>query len=165
MNKGIDKIVIVGGGTAGWLCAANLAKRFQSQKPDALKITLIESAEVGIIGVGEATVPSIRLTLARLGIDEGQFMLETSATFKQAIRFDDWLHLPTAQERSIYYHAFQPLPLVQGAGVEFIAPYWIMSRDKHRKNFIDYALVQGQVCEAGLGPLKLDLCLLFLENS
>jgi tryptophan halogenase len=94
MSKSVDKIVIVGGGTAGWLSAAYLAKYFQSEKPDALKITLIESQDVGTIGVGEATIPSLRRTLIYLGIDEKQFMLETSATFKQAIRFDDWVHLP-----------------------------------------------------------------------
>jgi len=153
MNKSIDKIVIVGGGSAGWLCAAYLAKRLQCDKPGAVKITLIESQDVGIIGVGEATIPGTTQTLTYLGIDERRFMLKTSATFKQAIRFDDWLHLPTAQERSSFYHAFQAPPELQGAaGKREIAPYWVLSRDRHRKSFTDYSQIQGQVCEAGLGP-------------
>ncbi len=153
MNKSIDKIVIVGGGSAGWSCAAYLAKRFQCDKPGAVKITLIESQDVATIGVGEATIPTIRGTLRYLGIDERRFMLKTSATFKQAIRFDDWLHLPTAQERSSFYHAFQAPSKIQGTRVNSeIAPYWIMSRDRHQKSFTDYSMIQGQVCEAGLGP-------------
>ena len=107
MNKSVNKIAIVGGGSAGWLCATYLAKHYQSNKPDAVQISLIESEEIGTIGVGEATIPSLRNTLMFLGIDEKVFMRATSATFKQAIRFDDWLHLPTKNERSSFYHTFQ----------------------------------------------------------
>jgi len=89
LNKSVDHIAIVGGGSAGWLCAAYLAKFFQSNLPGAIQITLIESEDVGTIGVGEATIPSLRTTLKFLGINEKDFMSATSATFKQAIRFDD----------------------------------------------------------------------------
>jgi tryptophan halogenase len=149
LKSSIDKIAIVGGGSAGWLCAAYLAKHFQSKLPDAVQISLIESEDIGIIGVGEATVPSIRKTLMFLGIPEEDFMKATSATFKQAIRFDDWLHLPTQNSRSSFYHTFQKPITVNG---ESMAPYWVMSKEKHGKNYVDYATTQGQLCEAGLGP-------------
>ncbi|PTT72669.1 tryptophan halogenase, partial [Pseudomonas sp. HMWF010] len=83
-------ILIVGGGTAGWLTAAYLARSLRIAEQGHLEITLLESPEVGVIGVGEATFPTIRNTLQFLGIDEGRFIRETTATFKQGIRFDDW---------------------------------------------------------------------------
>lgn len=152
MKKSINSIAIVGGGSAGWLCAAYLAKLFQSSLPNSIQITLIESEDIGTIGVGEATIPSLLKTLAFLGIDEKAFMQATSATFKQSIRFDDWLHLPTENSRNSFYHTFQDPMNVEG---ESIAPYWIMSKDEHKKSFVDYATKQGQICEAGLGPFRL----------
>lgn len=149
MNKPIDKIAIVGGGTAGWLSATYLARHFQSKLPGAVQVTLIESDDVDTIGVGEATIPSLCDTLRFLGIKENIFMQSTSATFKQAIRFDDWLHLPTKDTRSSFYHTFQKPIYVKG---ESPAPYWVMSRETHGKNYVDYATTQGQICEAGLGP-------------
>jgi len=151
LKRSINTIAIVGGGSAGWLCATYLAKHYQSNLPDAVQISLIESEELGTIGVGEATIPSLRKTLKFLGIKEKVFMQATSATFKQAIRFDDWLHLPTENSRSSFYHTFQKPLRVND---ENIAPYWIMSKEKHGKNYVDYALTQGQICEAGLGPFK-----------
>lgn len=152
MERSVDKIAVVGGGSAGWLCATYLAKHFQSNLPGSVQISLIESEELGTIGVGEATIPSLRKTLMFLGIDEQVFMQASSATFKQAIRFDDWLHLPTEDSKSSFYHTFQKPLKVNG---ESIAPYWIMSKDKHGKNYVDYATTQGQICEAGLGPFQL----------
>jgi glycine/D-amino acid oxidase-like deaminating enzyme len=88
------RILIVGGGTAGWLTAAYLAKSLRIAEQAHLEITLLESPDVGIIGVGEATFPTIRTTLQFLGIDEARFIRETSATFKQGIRFNDWAWAP-----------------------------------------------------------------------
>ncbi len=88
MNKPIESLVIVGGGTAGWMAAAYLAKKF---KGTSLRITLVESADIGTIGVGEATVPSIKLFLSELGIDEKEFIQATNATFKLGIEFEGWL--------------------------------------------------------------------------
>ena len=119
--------------------------------PDAVQISLIESEAVGTIGVGEATIPSLRKTLMFLGINENVFMRAASATFKQAIRFDDWLHLPTENSKSSFYHTFQKPVEVNG---ESMAPYWILSKQKHGKNYVDYACTQGQICEAGLGPFR-----------
>src|SRR5271154_491077 len=98
-------IVIAGGGTAGWLTACYL-QRALGTGPSAPTITVIESPDIGIIGVGEGTFPTIRTTLTTLGIDEARFLRESNATFKQGIRFDDWARTPEGAAHSHYFHPF-----------------------------------------------------------
>lgn len=86
-NKKVTSIVIVGGGTAGWMTAAGLCATLRNQE---LSITLIESAAIGTVGVGEATLPHIRFFNQRLGINEAELMKATKATFKLGIEFKDW---------------------------------------------------------------------------
>ncbi|WP_024462291.1 tryptophan halogenase family protein [Marinimicrobium sp. LS-A18] len=93
----LKKVVIVGGGTAGWITAAALSR----QLGNVLDITLIESDLIGTIGVGESTVPPIRIFHKLLGIDEQSFMKATAATFKLGIEFNDW-YTPGSQ----YMHSF-----------------------------------------------------------
>ena len=81
------RLVIVGGGTAGWMTAAAFASTFRA---DQMRIRLIESSEIGIVGVGEATLPHIRFFNKRIGIDEQELMARTQATFKLGIEFCDW---------------------------------------------------------------------------
>ena len=83
----IEKVCILGGGTAGWMTAAGLS---HSLRNSPTEISLIESEQIGTVGVGEATLPSIRFFNNALGIDEATFMRETSATFKLGIEFRDW---------------------------------------------------------------------------
>ena len=78
--KVVNRVVIAGGGTAGWLAAAALSHQLGS----VLEITLIESDEIGTIGVGEATIPPIRVFHELLQIDEQEFMRATAATFKRS---------------------------------------------------------------------------------
>jgi tryptophan halogenase len=80
------RVVVVGGGTAGWMTAASLA----TLAPAAAQVHLVESTEIGIVGVGEATLPHIRAFVTRLGIDEAAFMAATQATFKLGIEFRDF---------------------------------------------------------------------------
>ena len=92
MAEPIRKIVIVGGGTAGWITAAYLNHRLQwgVTAPGGVEITVVESPDIPTIGVGEATVPTLKGTLRQLQISEDEFVLRTDATFKLGIRLDGW---------------------------------------------------------------------------
>ena len=86
MNKPLE-VVIVGGGTAGWMSAAGLVGVL---KPDQVKVRLVESDDIGTVGVGEATLPQMREFNDRIGIVESEMMRKTNATFKLGIEFRDW---------------------------------------------------------------------------
>lgn len=96
-NTAVKKVVIAGGGTAGWMTAACLSKLIGKN----IEVTLVESDEIATVGVGEATIPPIRTLHKLLGIDEQTFLKETNATFKLGIEFSNW-----RENNHSYIHSF-----------------------------------------------------------
>ena len=90
MSDQIKNIVILGGGSAGWLTAGTLAAKHRQTSNKPYAITLIESPEVKIIGVGEGTWPTMRGTLKTMGINESAFIRECDVSFKQGAKFVSW---------------------------------------------------------------------------
>ncbi|CAN5373146.1 tryptophan 7-halogenase [soil metagenome] len=144
-------LLIVGGGTAGWLTAAYLAKHLQVAEHARLDITVLESPDIGIIGVGEATFPTIRNTLQFLGIDEARFIRETSATFKQGIRFNDWAQTPTD---GVHHHFFHPFEAPFSTDGSSLAPYWLLQDEATRAPFAEAMTIQSRVADAQRAPKR-----------
>src|SRR5688572_25235640 len=124
------KVVVLGGGTAGWMSAASLAKLL----PGLVEVELVESEDIGIVGVGEATLPHIRGFVERLGIDEAAFMKATHATYKLGIDFRDFGRIGES-----YVHPFGTFG-EEVAGVPF-HHYWLeMQRQGKAGPIGDYSL-------------------------
>lgn len=130
------KVVIAGGGTAGWVTAAVLS----AQIGGLLDITLVESDSVGTIGVGEATIPTHKTFHSLLGVDEAEFMRETKATFKLAIAFEDWGALG---ER--YVHPFGSFG--QGTWMTDFHSMWRQAQDRGFGGEFDDYCVELQAAE------------------
>ncbi len=144
MARQIRNIVIVGGGSAGWLTAGVLASEHRLASSRELSITLVESPDVRTLGVGEGTWPSMRDTLRRMGVSETAFVTECDASFKQASRFVGWV---TGAPDDAYYH---PFSLPQGFGEVNLVPAWAALDGERR--FADVASFQPQLCERGRAP-------------
>ena len=151
--KPISNVLIVGGGTAGWLTAAFLARTLGAGTDQAVRITVVESKEIGIIGVGEGTFPSIRGTLAAIGIDEARFVRECNATFKQGIQFVDWVRPKGAPGINHYFHPFS-LPSQKQGGAELL-PYWLQGAAGVGIPFAEAVTMQKCVADASRGPKRL----------
>lgn len=148
----IKNVLIVGGGTAGWLTAAFLARTLGTNAPEGVRITLVESSEIGIIGVGEATFPSIRGTLAAIGIDEARFVRESNATFKQGIKYVDWVRPRGAPGADHYFHPFSQ-PSQRPGGPELL-PYWLLGAAAAGSAFADAATMQKRIADASRAPKR-----------
>lgn len=125
-----NHLLIIGGGTAGWLSAAILAKTLNSKLENGVKVTLVESPDIPILGVGEGTWPNLRGTLHKIGISETDFIRECEATFKQGAEFVNWSKTPEPNKPHSYYH---PLSTVSHSSYDFnLAPYWLQQDKKTR---------------------------------
>lgn len=142
----IRRIAIVGAGTAGWLAANHLG--FELRNDKEIEITVIESADVPSIGVGEGTVPYIKKSLEKFGISELDLLVKCDATFKQGIKFVDWLNPELHGLGNYYYHPFSaPYP-----GGFDVTPYWLTGH--HHFDF--HSLTeQAVLCNAGYSPKRI----------
>ncbi|NVK54021.1 MAG: tryptophan 7-halogenase [Alteromonadaceae bacterium] len=117
------RVLIVGGGTAGWITAAYMARMLAADTAGGVSITLVESEEIGILGVGEGTFPIIRKTMGRIGLDESDLIKHADATFKQGIRFFNWRRAPSEAPDDSYFHPFQVAS--QHTDMDLL-PYWLL---------------------------------------
>ncbi|GAC1612659.1 MAG: tryptophan 7-halogenase [Novosphingobium sp.] len=139
MVGSIQRVVIVGGGTAGWLSACLLAARHPH-----VSVTLVEAPGIPTIGVGEGTWPTMRATLATIGIAEADFLRECDAAFKQGSRFDGWLDGSAGDS---YLHPFTAPP--PGNMRDHLAAWQATAADRP---FAAAMTAQHAVCERNLAP-------------
>ncbi|HEV8407217.1 MAG TPA: tryptophan 7-halogenase, partial [Sphingomicrobium sp.] len=126
----MKKILIVGGGTAGWMAAALFGKLFQG----LYDIELVESEAIGTVGVGEATIPAIKKYNELIQLDEPEFMKRTQATFKLGVQFVNWV-----RDGQSYIHGFG----VIGQDWEWLRchHYWLRANQRGRaRDFADYSI-------------------------
>ncbi len=143
MHKATRRIVITGGGTAGWITAGLLAAGGRTANRE-LDIVLIESPDIPTIGVGEGTWPSMRMTLQKIGVSEADLVRESEASFKQGTQFAGWSE---QGERHQYYHPFS-LPAEYSS--LNLAGYWL--DHGAGTSFADFVTPQARVIAAGLAP-------------
>lgn len=139
-------VLIVGGGSSGWMTAAYLEAALRNNPRAKVEITLIESPDIPRIGVGEATIPSILHVLAVIGVSLSEFMRAVEGTFKQSIKHVNWLH----EKNHSYHHPFcrDAHPSVDRTGIE-----WLMS--DRSVPYMETVSAQPQLCHLGMAPVML----------
>jgi tryptophan halogenase len=146
-SQAVRKVVVVGGGTAGWITAGVLASRYPQRGEDGISITLVESRLQPPIGVGEGTWPTIRATLKQIGVSETDFLRECDASFKQGSQFVRWAD---GSDADAYYH---PFTLPVGYEERNLAPYWL--EDPRGQSFAASMCFQTEVCGHALAPKQI----------
>ncbi len=136
----VRRVVVVGGGTAGWLAACRIAAAADPAAVPPVSVTLIESPDLPTIGVGEGTWPTMRGTLAKIGIGEAEFLLAADGAFKQGSRFDGW-----RDGADSYRHPFTPPP-------EMAADDLVAAWGAAGGAFADAVGAQPGVCAEALAP-------------
>jgi tryptophan halogenase len=144
MDQAIRHLVVVGGGSAGWLVAGVLAAAHGRAAGGALRVTLLESPDVAPIGVGEGTWPTMRDTLRRIGVSESAFVRDCDVAFKQGSLFRGWV------DGSADDYYFHPFMLPEGFGDADLVAGWL--RGHAGGPFADLACVQPHLCAQGRGP-------------
>ena len=147
MNDVVKRVIIVGGGSAGWLTAGVIAAEHHAASSSGLEVTVLESPDVGSIGVGEGTWPTMRDTLRRIGVSETDFIRECDASFKQGSKFVGWV---TGGRDDYYYH---PFVLPHGYSETNLVSAW---QSRHPATpFADLVSFQPHVCEQGRAPKQI----------
>ncbi len=144
MSKSIRHVVIVGGGSAGWLTAGVIAAEHCADRESGLRVTLIESPDVKTIGVGEGTWPSMRDTLRHMGVSETELVRECDASFKQGSKFVGWV---TGHDDDSYYH---PFVLPQGYTETNLVARW--HARYANAPFAHLVSFQPHLCDQGKAP-------------
>jgi len=147
----IKKIVIVGGGTAGWLAASHIAMRLKPHLNKSYSVVLIDSPDIPTVGVGEGTVPVIKDTLKYFGISESEFIKQCDVSFKQSIKFVDWEYTPGTTEKNYYHHGFD-FPKLKPFD---ITPNWLLDEELNKLHYADLVSVQSHACNLNLSPKRL----------
>ena len=137
------RILIIGGDSTGWMAAAYLNAALNNGGQQVADIALIESPEAPRIGVGEATIPNANHLLEVVGIDEREFMIAVDGTFKQSIRYVDWLH----NQHEHYHHPFSRYNL---SPIDYSGLQWLQS--DRSIPFMETVSAQPLICELGLSP-------------
>jgi len=145
----IKRILIVGGGIAGWMSAAYLARTLGAQLPDGVHITLVESADIAGIGLGEGTLPTIRQTLRRIGVDETHLVRECGTSFKQGTKFVHWRYPPGRGFPDHYLHSYQATQ--EPGGLDLLS-YWLLGVAGHNANWDEVSTPQKRVADSGRAP-------------
>jgi len=145
LDKPIETVVIVGGGSAGWIAAARIAAR-NGQGPNGVRVVLVESSAIGTIGVGEGTWPTMRNTLRKIGLSETRFIRDCDAAFKQGAKFVGWTDGTPGDG---YYHPLNP---PQGATQINLSGHWQARQHREPVAFAEAVDFQAALCEAGLAP-------------
>jgi Tryptophan halogenase. len=148
----LKKILVVGGGTAGWLAACYLAKALNAADPRSVQVHLVESPDIGLLGVGEATFPSIRGTLAAIGLDERRFLVGATATYKQGIHYRHWVRPPGAPGASHFFHPFNA-PSQRPGGPELL-PYWLLGEAPEGMPFAEAVSMQSTLVAHSRAPKR-----------
>jgi tryptophan 7-halogenase len=139
-------VLIVGGGSAGWVAAAYLEAALRNDPRAKVEITLVESPDIPRIGVGEATIPSISHVLSVIDVNPAEFMRAVDGTFKQSIKHVNWLH----KSGHSYHHPFcrEVHPAVDRTGLE-----WLLS--DRSIPYMEMVSSQPRLCHMGMAPMML----------
>ena len=151
MSAPIRRVVIVGGGSAGWMTAAYLSKALQQ----TVGITVVESPTVSTVGVGEATIPNLqRVFFDYLGIAEEEWMRHCNASLKTAVKFVNWRAPALDGRDNHFYHTFRAPPSVDGVP---LSHYWFQRLQSGMQTaYADACLIEPPMLNANLSPIHMD---------
>jgi len=149
MNKeSLESIAIIGGGSSGWMTALYLNKLY-NHSAQKVAITLIESPNIPTIGVGEATVHSIRSFFAAMGLDEKELLRETNGTLKNGILFKNWMKPNENGEMHEYFHSFEQQHI---SNVLDISSAWLLSGAKESERYAEGVSLSAHLIKENLSP-------------